>query len=126
MSLKEERMQVLRMLEEGKINAEEAAQLLSALEIGVGKEEASPGTSPSAAKRRWMRIRVTDGTTGKHRVNVNLPLGVAHAVMKVGSRFVPELKELDLNEMIMSLGDEAQGKIVEVDEDSERVEIFVE
>jgi hypothetical protein len=126
MSLKEERMQVLRMLEEGKINAEEAAQLLSALEIGVGKEEASPGTSPSAAKRRWMRIRVTDSATGKHRVNVNLPLGMANAVMKVGSRFVPELKDLDLDEMIMSLGNEAQGKIVEVDEDSERVEIFVE
>jgi hypothetical protein len=126
MSLKEERMQVLRMLEEGKINAEEAAQLLAALEIGDSQEKTSSGANQSTAKRRWMRIRVTDGATGKHRVNVNLPLGVANAVMKVGSRFVPELRDLDLDEVVMSLGNEAQGKIVEVDEDNERVEIFVE
>ena len=41
MSLREERMQILKMLEEGKISAEEAAKLMLALgkrsKIGAGK-----------------------------------------------------------------------------------------
>ena len=129
MSLTEERMQILKMLETGQINAEEAATLLAALETGVEKEqEAVSPPGPSGAKARWLRIRVTDEATGKHKVNVNLPMGMVNVAMKVGAKFAPEIKDLQVDEIFEAIRSGAQGKIVEVqdEEDGERVEIFVE
>jgi hypothetical protein len=128
MSLKEERIQILHMLEEGKINVEEAANLLSALENGANKAQANDKPRVPGQKARWLRIRVTDGATGKRKVNINLPLGVANAAMKIGAKFAPELRDVNINELVETLETDTPGKIIEVhdDEDGEHVEIFVE
>lgn len=129
MSLVEERMQILKMLEEGKINADQAASLLSALETGSRKEQETASSSgPTGGQARWLRIRVTDEATGKRKVNVNLPLGMVNVAMKVGAKFAPEVKEINLDELIEAIKTGAEGKIVDVqdEEDGERVEIFVE
>ena len=128
MSSAEERMQILKMLEEGKITAEEAAKLLSALEIGAEKEEEPPRPGPEGRKPRWLRIRVTDGATGKQKVNVNLPMGMANAAMKMKAKFAPEIKGLGADELFEAIKSGAHGKIIDVqdDENGERVEIFVE
>jgi len=123
MATNEERMQILRMLEAGQINAEEAARLLEAL-------EAAPAGAESASGRRagWFRVRVTDAATGRSKVNLNIPMGLVNLGLKIGTRFVPDIEELDFNEIIEAIRSGAQGKIVEVEdtEDGERVEIFVE
>ena len=68
----EDRMRILKMLEEGKINAEEAAKLLEAL---GGRAETGPAGKGERA--RWFRVRVTDTKTGRKKVNINIPLGLA-------------------------------------------------
>ena len=124
MSLKEERMQILKMIEAGTITAEEGARLLAALEEGAGKSQ----RTEAGGKARWMRIRVTDLKSGRAKVNVNLPMGLVNFGMKMGARFAPEMENLDLAEVLEAIKEGAQGKIVEVedDEDNERVEIYIE
>jgi predicted hydrocarbon binding protein len=124
MSPTEERMQILKMIEAGTITAEEGAKLLAALEEGAEKSE---GPVPGG-KARWMRIRVTDLKTGRAKVNVNLPMGLVNFGMKMGARFAPEMENMDLNEIMQSIKEGAQGKIVEVedDDDNERVQIYIE
>jgi hypothetical protein len=130
MSLKEERMQILKMIEAGTITADEGARLLAALEEGAGKGERPAPWRDGApgGKASWMRIRVTDLKTGRAKVNVNLPMGLVNVGLKMGARFAPEMENVDLDEIMEAIKEGAQGKIVEVEdeEDGERVEIYVE
>jgi hypothetical protein len=66
--------------------------------------------------------------TGRTKVNVNLPLSLVKAGIKMGARFAPDMEELDWNELVIAIQEGASGKIVEVedDEDGERVEVYVE
>ena len=124
MPLKEERLQILKMIESGTITAEEGAKLLAALEEGAAKSQPA-GTSGQA---RWMRIQVTDMKTGRAKVNVNLPMGLVNFGVKMGARFAPDMENLDLNEIMNAIKEGAQGKIVEVEDeqDNERVQIYIE
>jgi hypothetical protein len=124
MSLKEERLQILKMIEDGTITADEGAKLLAALEEGATKSE----QIKSGGQARWMRVRVTDLNTGRAKVNVNLPMGLVSVGMKVGARFAPEMEDIDLDEIFQAIKDGAQGQIVEVEdeEDNERVQIYIE
>ncbi len=129
MTLQEERMQILKMLEEGKLSASDAAKLLSALDTGAKREEKTARTgSTTTQPARWLRIRVTDGYSGKQKVSVNVPMGLVNVAMKMGAKFAPEMDDIDMEEIIEAIQSGAQGKIVDVqdDEDGERVEIFVE
>lgn len=124
MSLTEERMQILKMIEAGTITADEGAKLLAALEESADKSE----RPVSGGQARWMRIRVTDLKTGRAKVNVNLPMGLVNFGMKMGARFAPEMENMDLDQIMEAIKEGAQGKIVEVedDEDNERVQIYIE
>jgi hypothetical protein len=125
MAIKEERMQILKMIEAGTISAEEGAKLLAALDEGSSRRER---TETPGGKARWMRIRVTDLKTGNAKVNVNLPMGLVNVGLKMGARFAPDMENVDLDEIMASIKEGAQGKIVEVEneEGGERVEIYVE
>ena len=124
MTTAEERMQILKMIEEGKIAPEEGAKLLSAL----GQKNAPPRPPAPGTSARWFRVRVTDAATGKSKVNVNIPMGLVNVGLKMGARFVPENSDIDLEEVFEQIRSGAHGKIVEVtdDESGEHVEIFIE
>lgn len=127
MATTEERMKILKMVEEGKISAEDGAKLLAALNEGRKNAGASAG-GPTGGEARWFRVRITDLATGKTKTTVNLPLGVVSAALKAGARFVPQLDKEQFVVLTEALKSGAPGKIVEVtdEEDGERVEIFVE
>jgi len=118
MATHEERMQILKMIEEGQITAEEGAKLLDALEA-TEKERAAPA--------RWFRVRVTDMETGKHKVNINLPLGLLNIGAKIGAKYSAPF-DVDIDEIVRAVREGARGKIVDLEdtEDGERVEIYVE
>jgi hypothetical protein len=126
MATVEERMQILKMIEEGKISASEGADLLRALDQEGGEKAAEPLKGASAP--RWFRVRITDTTTGKNKVNVNIPMGLVNVGMKMGARFTPEVEGIDFDELVGTIRDGAQGKVMDVidEEEGERVEIFVE
>ncbi len=119
--MKQERVQILKMLESGKINAEEAARLLQAVETVDDKAGAV------SAPAEWLRIRVVDGGGGE-KVNVNLPI----SLLSVAARFIPEKYAdqhgVDIQEIMAAIKDGVRGKLVEVHDEKEgtHVEIVVE
>ena len=127
MATTEERLQILKMIEEGKISAAEGAELLRALDTKSDKYPA-PEPMKGASAPRWFRVRVTDLQTGKSKVNVNIPMGLVNVGIKMGARFAPEMEGVDLANLAELVRSGATGKLVEVEdlEDGERVEIFIE
>src|SRR5262249_55431975 len=77
MEIVEERMKILKLIEDGKIPAEEGAKLLAALADSRRTPPAQPGAGP-AGNARWFRVRVTDVATGKTKINVNLPMSLVN------------------------------------------------
>ena len=129
MTNSEERMKILKLIEEGKISAEEGAKLLSALS-GPRRPPSPPGPRmpgmPGSA--RWLRIRVTDIRTGRSKAAVQIPLALVDAGMKIGAHFAPEVEGVDMSNVMEALRSGVTGKIIDVtdEEDGEHVEIFVE
>lgn len=125
MNLKEERMQILNMIRDGKVSPEEGAKLLSALE---GSQKSELAANAAATKGKFLRVRVTDMSSGKTKVNVNLPLALVNVGLKMGAKFAPDLAGVDANEIMDAIRAGAAGKIVDVEdaEDGEKVEVFIE
>jgi hypothetical protein len=123
MSLHDERMQILNMIQNGQVSAEEGAKLLAALKAGAKESPPTEGSQP-----RWFRVRITDLKTGKSKVNVNIPMALVNVGMKMGARFVPEAEGVDYDELAAAIRSGAQGKVIDVEdeESEEHVEIFVE
>jgi hypothetical protein len=123
----EERMKILKMIDEGKLSAEEGAKLLSALSAS---QKTSPGTvgSLGASGARWLRVRVTDTASGRSKATVQIPISLIDAGMKIGAHFAPEVAGVDMSEIMDALRNGMTGKIIDVmdEEDGEHVEIFVE
>jgi hypothetical protein len=127
MATAEERMRILKMIDEGKISAEEGAKLLSALsENRRGSSAFIPPRTPGAA--RWLRVRVTDVATGRSKATVQIPLALIESGMKIGAHFAPEVEGVDMPTIMEALRSGMTGKIVDVvdEKDGEHVEIFVE
>lgn len=124
MATMEERMKILKMIEEGKLSPEEGAQLLTAL--GRKSQPGLSGLTASGAK--WLRVRVTDLRTGRSRASVQIPLSLMDAGMKIGAHFAPEIDGVNMDQLMEALRSGVTGKIIDVtdDEDGEHVEIFVE
>lgn len=126
MATPDERMRILRMIQEGKITAEEGARLLAALREGRKEVRPTPPPPPGLMKKGWLRVRVTDIHTGKTKVNVNLPLGLVDAGMNIATQFAPEVNFSQIAEAVRS--GTLEGKIVDVmdEEDGEHIEVFVD
>jgi len=128
----DEGKQVLKLLAEGKIDSEQAYRLLRALgDIDGGGPKPPPPPPPRpgqpGARGRILRIRVTEG--GEQKVNVAIPLAIARiGKMKLGSSGLVRghLSKfgIDLDELLRSI--DFPGRIVDIADDEDRVEIFVE
>jgi hypothetical protein len=126
-SVEEERLRVLRMVEEGKLNAAEGINLLETLAQGQKSAKAQPRVSSGGPQ--WFRVHVTDLDTGRSKATVNIPLSLMDWGLRIGAKFAPEVADYNLNELTNILRqDGLGGKIIDVidDEDGEHVEIFVE
>jgi len=119
LDMSEERIRILKMVEEGKVSADEASRLLSAV------EQSAPRTVGEPAE--WLRIRVKDLATGKPKVNVNLPLSLLQVAMK----FVPEGvlntggQKIDVQEILAAIKAGAQGPIVDVQDGDENIHVQI-
>ena len=136
----EEGKQVLQLLADGKIDVEQAYRLLRALgDVEEGAARAprapfapfppTPPTPPNApgGRGRILRIRVTED--GEQKVNVAIPLAIARVgKMKLASSGLVRGHlgkfGIDLDELLRSV--DFPGKIVDIADDEDRVEIFVE
>lgn len=146
--MSEEKLKILQMIQEGKINATEGLELLKALEEGESASEAKTASVSSAAPglaNRFLRVRVY--TEGNTKVNVNLPLSllkVASKFANFGTKYIPEsareemnrkgidLNQIDFEELIQQIDQGlVDGKIVDLEandpeEGHVKVEVYVE
>jgi hypothetical protein len=123
MASSEERLKILRMIDEGKISAEEGARLLATL--SESRRPPRKSYARPAGGARWLRIRVTDTVTGRAKATVNVPLGLVDAGLNIASKYAPDIA---FDELIEAINDGAEGKIIDVfdEEDDEHVEIFID
>jgi hypothetical protein len=131
----EEGKQILQLLADGKIDVEQAYRLLRALgdvdeRAPRSPREPSPPPGPPGppgARGRILRIRVTED--GEQKVNVAIPLAIARiGKMKLASSGLVRGHlgkfGIDLDELLKSV--DFPGKIVDIADDEDRVEIYVE
>ena len=134
----DEGKQVLKLLADGKIDVEQAYRLLRALGDIDERRGPTPPTPPGpstapeppmppGARGRVLRIRVTEA--GQQKVNVAIPLAIARVgKMKLASSGLVRghLSKfgIDLDELLRTI--DYPGKFVDIADDEDRVEIFVE
>jgi hypothetical protein len=120
--MSDEKDRVLKLLEEKKITAEEAAKLLDAIKHSEGDGD---------RRNRFLKVRVFDRGSDRAKVNVTLPIGL----VKWGMNFIPdeakakiEEQEIDMKLISEALEKGITGKIVDVDDDEKghHVEVWLE
>jgi hypothetical protein len=141
--MNEQRRQILQMLAEGKITADEAERLIAAL------DRESPESPPGAAsgpkpRPKYLRVVVDDNSDGDGptRVNVRVPLQLLRAGVRLTSLIPPQaltqvnaqlnrsgvpidltqLKPQHIEELIEHLDD----LTVDVDDPDTKVQVFCE
>jgi len=130
MATTEERLRILKMIEEGKLSADAGARLIAALTTSREQERKSPPPpiGAVAGKGRWLRVRVSNTRTGRQQINVSLPISLVDIGLQIGARFSPQLQGIRVNQLLQSIKDGATGKLIDVTEanDGNHVEVFVE
>ncbi len=114
--MKDERMQILEMIAQGKITPEQGADLLSALET----EAVVSGPA------RWLYVRVSEPEYDKVHVNIRIPVSWASKVLKFIKGFSRDV-EIDMEEIYLAIQTGEPGQIIQVDTDEgQRIEIWLE
>lgn len=123
MVISAERAKILEMVERGQVSAEEGARLLGALE-----REGETRVNASEQSARWLHIRVSDLDTGRPKVNVNVPFELVKVGLQIGSRFAPDIEDLDMDEFVAELQSGVPGSLIEVEDEEggEQVEIYLD
>lgn len=125
-----ERLRVLEMLEQGKVTAAEAAELLHALG-GEERQKRDVSAGHEDSKPKWFRVRVTDTATGRARANIAIPYGM----VRFGIGFAPghfsfrkKGMPRQVDDVIDALRTGRRGTLFDVTDngDGERIEIIVE
>ncbi|MDQ1292930.1 MAG: hypothetical protein QG608_811 [Actinomycetota bacterium] len=102
--MNEQRQQILHMLAEGKITAQEADRLLLALQdsspAGAGAGERPSG---SKAAPRYLRVVVDEGEEGGTRVNIRVPLQLIRAGVKLAT-LLPESARSPVDQALSEAG----------------------
>ena len=123
-NVSEEKMQILKMVEDGKITVDEATELLATLDKD---EEIIPRKDV-----KWLKVRVYT-LDDQPKVNVNIPISLVDVGLKLAKKYDPKLKEsgldkIDLDEILDAVKNGAEGKLVDVidEEEQTKVKVYVE
>jgi len=105
--MNERRKEVLEMLAAGKITADEAERLISALEKGSSNPQtAETSGAPLKATPRYLRVLVDagPGAGGKTpKVNVRVPMQLLRAGVKLAS-LIPQQAQAHVNDALREKG----------------------
>ena len=123
----DEKLRILKMVEDGTITAEQAAELMAALGAAPGDD-----VLRGSYDKKMFRILV-DGLSGD-KVKIQFPVGAVKKILKVTGKLpIPEkdLQGIDLSEMMDAVAEcleaEIEGDFVNVEAaDGTTVRIFVD
>lgn len=126
----DERLRILKMVEEGTITAEQAAELMAAMNIDVPVQPAA--VTKCSYDKKMFRI-IVDSISGD-KVNIQFPVGAIKKILKVTGKLpIPEkdLEGVDLSSMMDAVSEcldaEIEGDFVNVEvADGTTVRIFVD
>ena len=124
---KEEKLQILKMIEEGKITSQEGIELLEALNDN-DREEISYDDRPKA---KWIKIKILE-TDNKTNIDVTIPFSLIDVAMKIASKVSSDFNKLglsedEISELFNAIKNGTYGKIVDIKgKNGEMVEIVVE
>ncbi len=136
--LSEERLEILRLVENQTVTAEEAGRLLEALDRSDRSYAASQAAAPTAPDappapmppapsmpQRSVRIRITNIASGKPQINLVLPYRLVDSGIKLAKRFAPE-HLLDSRDIRRSIDEGFSGPLLDLVDGEQRIEIIVE
>ncbi|MBU2574677.1 MAG: hypothetical protein KKH28_11435 [Elusimicrobia bacterium] len=124
--MNEEKMKILKMLEEGKISSAEAMELLEALARLEGKESRS-----AKSGGRFLKIRVYESGSPDAKVNVNIPIAWSKFMapfieQKIGQKMREKGYEMDVEKIREAIEAGDAGKIIDINDGGNKVEISIE
>jgi hypothetical protein len=141
-AMNEQRRQILQMLAEGKITAEEAEQLIDALDRGT---EPPPGEPPRPkARPKYLRVVLStpEGGESPSRINVRVPLQLLRAGVRLTSLIPPQALDkvnaqlhqsgvpIDLTQLkpqhIEDLIEQLDDLTVDLDDHDSKIRVFCE
>ena len=144
--MNEDRRQILGMLAEGKINADEAERLIAALGADrsptpyAGAEPAT--TRPNRPKYLRVLVEANDAREGPTKVNIRVPMQLLRAGVKLGSLIPASARDqvnaamqkegiaFDINQLkpenLEELVDQLNDLTVDVDNERAKVRVFCE
>lgn len=125
----DEKLRILKMVEEGTITAEQAAELMKAM--GMGEQQSSTELVKTTYDKKLLRV-IVDSVEGD-KVNIQFPVGAVKKILKVTGKLpIPEkdLQGVDISAMMEAvaecLDEELEGDLVNVEEkNGTTVRIFV-
>lgn len=114
--MQDEISRVLLMVEEGKIDKEKASELINALK---GKERSVTLAKETSYGNKMLKIRASSAEGDN--VNVNLPINLVKAVLKVGTSIAEKIpqaeryvKDINIDLLIEAIENEVSGQIVDI------------
>lgn len=127
----EDKKRILKMVEEGKITAEEAIKLLEVLdsegscETVVKSEMVEDDdffdikNDGNKGKMLFVRVKSKDGS----KVKVNIPLEFIKIMGGIGSMYSDELEKhnIDIKKLMDAIDNDFVGRIVEVEDGNDKV-----
>lgn len=124
-AVREDRLEVLRLLEAGTVTADEAATLLDALDRSFPPPEEPRPALHGGRGEGVVRIRITESGSERAMTNLAFPLGLIESGLKIAGQFVPDyLPKADAIRESVKTG--FRGALVDIDDGGQRVEIVVE
>lgn len=126
----DERMRILKMVEEGTVTAEQAAELMEAMNVDL--PAAQTALVKTSYDKKMFRI-IVDSVEGD-KVKVQFPVGAIKKILKVTGKLpIPEkdLQGVDLSSMMDAISEclesEIEGDFINVEAaDGTMVRIFVD
>ena len=127
--MSEELMGVLKMIESGVITSEEGQKLIEAMQ----KSEQKVARVNSHSIGRFLRVDILSTEEGeKETVQINFPLNLAKAVLKMGivqkqlNAKVGENVNLDIEEILALIDSEVIGDLMTIDTKDAKIRIWID
>lgn len=127
--MSEELIRVLKMIESGVITSEEGQKLIQAMQ----KSEQKVARVNSQPIGRFLRLDILSTEEGeKETVQINFPLNLAKAVLKMGivqkqlNAKVGENVNLDIEEILALIDSEVMGDLMTIDTKDAKIRIWID
>jgi hypothetical protein len=110
--MSDEIKRILKLFEEGKINSDQASELIDA----VKEEKSVPQTGVLHSDKKDKNLKINVLKEGKNKVNLSIPLRFARSIMRATGKLpvkVHGIKEMDLNNLKAAIETGSEGRILE-------------